>query len=726
MQYPVSISETHVLDRAMADKVKTGFLGKLSLNAKVLISLIAALAIGLAVTTYFISDRSAGIAQNLSEQDGKQVAATVAAGVQRDINVAMRVTETMRDAFIGLYASGIKDRATYLAMLESAVKANPQYVAVWTAWEPNAFDGKDADFVNADGKATFPGAKAHDATGRFVPYVFSTPEGFDLTPLTDYDKPGAGDYYLLAQKSGKQQIIEPYPYQVGDKTVIMTSLVTPIVIDGKVLGVVGLDLDLAAIQDRLAKLHPYDTGTVSLISAAGNWAAFRDPKWVMKPIEQQNASLAQAKEHILKGEAFQFADFSNSLQVNVLRAFEPVEIGTTGTPWSVMVNLPEDKILAPSKGLTIFTTIAAAILVLVLSAIVAFLIRRLVVRPVRSLTQAVETLAEGNTAIEIPATGRGDELGVMARAIEFFRQKLIAIEELRQKTAAAEQESAAARRKGMLDLADSFEASVKGVVQAVSNSAVELESSAKSMSSVAEEVTRQSTAVSAATTEASANVSTVAAASEEMSASIAEISRQVAASSDAARSAVGETDSAAQTVQDLAKAAEEIGDIVRLISDIASQTNLLALNATIEAARAGDAGKGFAVVASEVKSLANQTGRAAEDITSRIQRIQSVTGSAVSAMDGVRTTIGKVEQIATTIASAVEEQSAATREISGNAGQAAAGTDEVARNVERVRNAAGDAGSAAGQVLSASGELAHQAEALRNEVDSFIARVRAG
>jgi methyl-accepting chemotaxis protein len=708
------------------DKKPAARLGKLSLNAKILTSVVAALVVGLTVTTYFISNRSSRITQDLSEQNGKQIATTVASDIQRDINVAMRVTETMRDAFVGLYGAGNKDRAAYLAMLESAVKANPQYVAVWTAWEPNAFDGMDAEFVNADAKATFPGAKAHDATGRFIPYVFSAPGGFDLAPLTDYDKPGAGDYYLLAQKSGKQQIIEPYRYQVGDKAVIMTSLVTPIVIDGKVLGVVGLDLDLAAIQERLAKITPYETGQVSLISAAGNYAAFRDPKFVMKPIDEQNANLAQAKEPIAKGEKFEFSDFSKSLQVDVLRAFVPVEIGTTGTPWSVMVNLPEDKILAPAHSLIYFTVSAAAILVLVLSGIVAWLIRSLVVRPVGGLTKAVETLADGNTAITVPATARGDELGIMARAIEFFRQKLIEIEELRAKTEAAEHESAAARRKGMLELADSFEASVKGVVQAVSSSAVELEASAQSMSSVAEEVTRQSTAVSAATTEASANVSTVAAASEEMSASIAEISRQVAASSGAAHSAVGETDAAANTVQELAKAAEEIGDIVRLISDIAGQTNLLALNATIEAARAGDAGKGFAVVASEVKSLANQTGRAAEDITSRIQRIQSVTGDAVKAMDGVRTTIGKVEQIATTTASAVEEQSAATREISGNAGQAASGTDEVARNVERVKNAAGDAGSAAGQVLEASGELAQQAEALRREVDSFIARVRAG
>jgi methyl-accepting chemotaxis protein len=638
----------------------------------------------------------------------------------------VELTETLRDAFIGLHGKGVKDREAYLAVLEQAMASNPHYVGVWTAWEPNAFDGRDGEFVNADGAATFPGAKIHDATGRFIPYVFKTADGYDMAALVDYDKPGAGDYYLLAQQSGKQQIIEPYTYEVDGKTVTMTSLVTPIIVDGKVLGVTGVDLSLAAIQERLGAIKPYETGSVALISFGGKWATHDQADYIMKGIEETNATLAPAKPRIAQGEDFAIEDFSNSLNTEVLRAFEPVAIGDTGTPWAILVNLPMNKILAPAQELTWFTIVAAGILVLALSVIVTILMRILVVKPIGNLTKVVDALAGGDTNVEVPSTNRGDELGVMARAVDFFRQKLIEIEGLRRKTEEAEKEAAAARRRGMLELADSFEASVKGVVQAVSASAVELEANAQSMSAVAEEATRQSAAVSAATTQCSANVSTVAAAAEEMSTSIAEISRQVTESSNAARGAVDETGSAADTVQEVAKAAEEIGDIVRMISDIAGQTNLLALNATIEAARAGDAGKGFAVVASEVKNLANQSGRAAEDITSRIQRIQSVTNDAVRAMEGVRSSIGKVEAISTAIASAVEEQSAATREISGNAGQAAAGTDEVARNVEGVRSAAGDAGSAATQVLSASGELAKQSEALRREVDSFIARVRAG
>jgi methyl-accepting chemotaxis protein len=704
------------------------FGGKLSLNVKILASLITALVVGLAATAYLISSKSAATTEVLSVESGEQLSYGVAAEIQRDMNSAVELTETLRDAFIGLHGKGITDREAYLAILEQAMASNPHYVGVWTAWEPNAFDGRDGEFVNADGKATFPLAKVHDATGRFIPYVFKTADGQDMAALVDYDKPGAGDYYLLAQQSGKQQIIEPYTYDVDGKGTIvtMTSLVTPIIVDGKVLGVTGVDLSLASIQERLAAIKPYETGSVALISFGGKWATHDQADYIMKGIEETNDTLAPAKPRIAKGDDFSIEDFSNSLNTEVLRSFEPVAIGNTGTPWAILVNLPMDKILAPAHELTWFTIVAAGILVLALSVIVAILIRILVVKPVGGLTKVVDTLAGGNTNVDVPSTSRGDELGVMARAVDFFRQKLIEIEGLRRKTEEAEKEAAAARRRGMLELADSFEASVKGVVQAVSTSAVELEANAQSMSAVAEEATRQSAAVSAATTECSANVSTVAAAAEEMSASINEISRQVTESSNAARGAVDETGSAADTVQEVAKAAEEIGDIVRMISDIAGQTNLLALNATIEAARAGDAGKGFAVVASEVKNLANQSGRAAEDITNRIQRIQAVTNDAVRAMEGVRSSIGKVEAISTAIASAVEEQSAATREISGNAGQAAAGTDEVARNVEGVRSAAGDAGSAATQVLSASGELAKQSEALRREVDSFIARVRAG
>ena len=196
--------------------------GKLSLSVKILASLLTALVVGLAATAYLISSRSAATTEELSVAAGEEMSYGIAAEIQRDLNSAAELTETLRDAFVGLHRKDIRDRQAYLSILERAMESNPHYVGVWTAWEPNAFDGRDSEFVNADGTATFPGAKVHDATGRFIPYVFATATGYDMVALMDYDKPGAGDYYLLAQKSGKQQIIEPYSYEVDGKTVIMT------------------------------------------------------------------------------------------------------------------------------------------------------------------------------------------------------------------------------------------------------------------------------------------------------------------------------------------------------------------------------------------------------------------------------------------------------------------------------------------------------------------------
>ena len=275
------------------------------------------------------------------------------------------------------------------------------------------------------------------------------------------------------------------------------------------------------------------------------------------------------------------------------------------------------------------------------------------------------------------------------------------------------------------ELANTFESSIKGVVETISSSATELEASAQTMTAVADQANERSTAVAAASEEASSNVQTVAAAAEELSASISEIGRQVHQSNTICGSAVEEAKHVNATVQNLAEGAQRIGEVVALINDIADQTNLLALNATIEAARAGDAGKGFAVVANEVKSLANQTGKATEDIAAQITAIQSSTQEAVGAIQGIGTTISKINEIATAIAAAVEEQGTAIQEIARNVSQAASGTQEVSKNISGVREIAGEAGQASSHVLMAARDLNVQSERLRAEVDKFLTIVRA-
>ena len=344
--------------------------------------------------------------------------------------------------------------------------------------------------------------------------------------------------------------------------------------------------------------------------------------------------------------------------------------------------------------------------------------------PIRQMTGVMSRLAGGDMNASIPGAERGDEIGDMARAVVVFKENMIRNAEMEQ----AQRAEAAAkeRRQKALEAAIAeFERAAKDIVESVSNAAGEMRQSAASMSSTAEEASRQATAVAAASEQASANVQTVATAGEELSGSIAEIGRQVAQSTSIAGKAVEEAQSTDAKVQSLANAAQKIGEVVQLITDIAGQTNLLALNATIEAARAGEAGKGFAVVASEVKSLANQTAKATEDIAAQISAIQGATKESVEAIKSIGRTISEISEIATTIASAVEEQGAATQEIARNVQQAAKGTQDVSTNIGSVTQAAGETGAAATQVLGASDELAKQAEMLRQQVNSFLEKVRA-
>jgi methyl-accepting chemotaxis protein len=355
----------------------------------------------------------------------------------------------------------------------------------------------------------------------------------------------------------------------------------------------------------------------------------------------------------------------------------------------------------------------------------AFMVGLGITTPIMRLADVMERLARGDSTVQVSDTHRRDEVGVMARAVKIFKDNAVKMMEMRTAQDASKQQAEAEKRRAMAELANSFEKSVLGIVGIVSSAATELESTAQIMSSTAEQTKQQSIVVSSSSQEASTNVQTVASASEELSSSIAEIGVHVRQASEIIAQAAEEGERTNRSVQGLAEEAQKIGEVVALINDIASQTNLLALNATIEAARAGEAGKGFAVVASEVKSLASQTAKATDEIRSQIAAVQAETANAVKAIRGICETIIKVNEISTSVAAAVEQQTAATREIARNAEQAAAGTADVSRNITGVTEAAGHTGVAASQVLNSSSELTKQAEKLRAEVDRFLRTVRA-
>ncbi len=371
------------------------------------------------------------------------------------------------------------------------------------------------------------------------------------------------------------------------------------------------------------------------------------------------------------------------------------------------------------------TLIGVAILgILVAILLAAFVARRFVTRPIAALTTVMTRLADGDTSVAIPGVGRKDEVGEMAAAVQIFKDNRIEADRH-----AAEREVAARAKQARAEKIEKrigeFDGVVNTVLSTLVSSSEELEGAAQQMSANAEETNVQSTAVASAAEQASANVQTVATAAEELSSSISEISRQMAASTEITGRAVQDADRANELVAGLADAAGKIGQVVALITDIAEQTNLLALNATIEAARAGDAGKGFAVVASEVKSLANQTAKATEEIGAQISGIQSATKSSVEAIAGIAGTIQKINEISATVAAAVEQQNAATQEIARNVEQAATGTQEVTANITGVTQAVGETGTVSSRVLSSARELSRQSDTLRAHVGAFLSEMKA-
>jgi methyl-accepting chemotaxis protein len=691
-----------------------------SITTKLILSSVTAMVIVLSVGILVLTLKANSLTENLSIYAAHQEAEKEVANIKSTFEKAKAITLDVASTAESMLAMEQNNRDVHNKLMRDQLRKHPTLNAIWAIYLPNAFDGHDADFINKGGSSS--------PTGRYVPYYLrtsptvieegKTEEDINTTdPITDDNV-----YFFLSYNSGKPAMVPPYVYESNGMDLITTSFTAPVYKNNKVIGVVGVDITTNELSAALAKIKPFGTGSVYLLGRNGIWLGHTRPDYLGKNIKDTQKDPVALQNYLdaLESETPKsFISYDSDINGDMYRAVFPVKVSGLQTKTYLVINIPSASLDKEANAIT-YIVLGVGIALLLCTAFVLWIVSHHIVRkPIRATIGSIQSLIAGNYQDSIPYTNRQDEIGEINQALLVFKEASIS----RDKMAAAQKiadEKQLKRADAMQKLIKDFSTSIGVVMSSVADAVDDLNGAAQSLSSNAQQTSSQSTSVAVASEQASANVETVAAASEELFASVQEIGRQVENSSNISANAVNQATETNNKIQGLARSANRIGEVVKLINDIASQTNLLALNATIEAARAGEAGKGFAVVANEVKSLANQTAKATDEIIQHIQGVQTETTGAVDAIAIISRTIEDMNHISSSISAAVEEQGVATQEISRNVQEASQGTQDVSRNIAGVSTAAHATGDAAEKVFNLAQHFGQQARNLQHNVDTFL------
>jgi methyl-accepting chemotaxis protein len=663
--------------------------------------------------------RSAGINQ-------MQMAATeAAAGIEQSLRVGHQMVEGMDTAIMALRASGQADRSTAMAVMIRALEAYPGAIGVSTGWEPNAFDGKDQEFV---------GKPAHDQSGRFVPYIYRAGGTIKTDVLVDYDKPGAGDYYLLPVKTGKPALLEPYVYPVDGKDVLMTTISIPVFDQGKAVGYVGADIDLDKTATDLVANRPLGDGYIALLSSAKAFVSHPEKDVMGKALKDSGLDVS-GWEAVLKapGTIGTITDKDGVERLAIAVPITPFE----GALWNVVVAVPSATVLGALTK-TVWTSaliIAGATVFLVL---VGWLLARGFIGRINRVIDQTTRIASGDLAVDLTEKGRGDEIGDLSRSLGILlesNRKKVELESEAQTRYEQEEVERVERSKGhkareeeirfvvdelraglarlsdgdmtvrlekpfspaLDEIRGNFNDSIEKLRAALlsfSENATTIQNGSNEIRSAADDLARRTEQQAASVEQTSAALSQITRSVKESTQRAEDAGQQVSRTKESAERSGEVVRSAIDAMSAIEQSSQSISNIIGVIDEIAFQTNLLALNAGVEAARAGEAGKGFAVVAQEVRELAQRSANAAKEIKTLITASGDQVKHGVSLVDqtgeALSAIVGEVQQINTNVQAIVEaarEQSTGLHEINAAVNIMDQGTQKNAAMVEETNAA---------------------------------------
>lgn len=676
----------------------------LKLTSKLVASIGFVVVISFAITVSLITTKATNLSNKeaLDKMDAlsREYSNQIRVDIENALDSARALSYTIQNME---KTNTLVKRESILTMIQGILINNPGYLGMWTVWEPNTFDKLDNDFQ---------GAAGHTDKGRFAPY-WNRVGGVHLETCVDL----GGEWYTRARDTQKEVIMDPFSYAVGGKTIMMVSVCVPIIVDGKALGVAGVDFSMEQIAKLVNTITPYEEGYAVLVTSSGMIAAHPDKEKVGKLINDQ---YPEAVSKAVKKSDTSHIDFilETTGKKGVL-TISPITIGATQTPWSIFITAPVSRILEGVYKMRNISIMVSAFFLVLLGILILFLSRIVIVGPVNKVIESLRDISdgEGDLTKRLEVQSR-DELGQLAEVFNGFIGKL--------------QKMITDITQSVNTLSDSS-SELSSIAEHMSVGSAQTSDKSGTVAAAAEEMTSSMNSISAAMEESSTNTDTVATAAEEMNATINEIAQNAENARQISGQAVSKVTDSTQKMNELGEAAQSIGKVVETITDISEQVNLLSLNATIEAARAGEAGKGFAVVANEIKDLANQTSKASMDIKEKIGNIQESASSTLGEITEISAVINNVDEIVSTIATAVEEQSAATREIAENINQASSGiqevnlnvsqssavADEITKDISEVNQSAADMADRSNQVKLSAKNLSALAEDLNQMAGRF-------